>query len=165
MRTLRRLFRKLKRRGKRLLLKYGIIPPMDEMYADLNYIYHEPVLHEVTAEVTIFLSGDDVDEIVSLALVGITHWCKEAVAVGFYPGKLVSQQLSRRGTLLLRDASNNVHELTLPKLLDGFRLYFANGGNVDHNERGRIDIRDIDRTAADAIVQYALFQKIIYERE
>ena len=156
--------RKWKRRLKHLLLRLSLLLPADSAYADLEYVYYQPVWHEITVELPVSLSGEDIDEIMSKALCGgILRWCKEATAQGQYPGKLVSEQLSRNGTLLLRDNANTVHELTLQKLLNGFRQYLIAGGNVDRNERGQIDIRDIHYEASDAIIQYALFGKIIHE--
>lgn len=156
--------RKWKRRLKHLLLKLSLIPPIDSAYVDLEYVYYQPVRHEIMVELPVSLSGEDIDKIISKALCGgILRWCKEVTAQGQYPGKLVSEQLSRNGALLLRDNANTVHELTLQKLLNGFRQYLIAGGNVDRNERGQIDIRDIDYEASGAIIQYALFGKIHYD--
>ena len=81
--------RKWKRGLKHLLLKLSLIPPIDSAYVDLEYVYYQPVRHEITVELPVSLSGEDIDEIMSKALCdGILRWCKEVTAQGQYPGKM-----------------------------------------------------------------------------
>ena len=84
---------------------------------------------EVTAEVKVFLTQQDVDDIMVAALEGgITYWCDEAKVVGEYLGEYASEQISRGGTLILHDAEEDEeHLFTIEQFTQGFMLYLEQG--------------------------------------
>lgn len=117
----------------------------------------------VRPQIEVNLTQQDVDDIMVAALEGgINYWCREAEVVGEYLGEYASDQISRGGVLILHDAeSPDEWELTLGKFLNGVKLYFEEGCHVQVND-GRIDAGDIDANDADCIVQFALFEKVVF---
>jgi hypothetical protein len=119
----------------------------------------------ITITKNIKLTEEDIDDIMSAALDGgISYWVCKAEVVGEYLGDYASDQISRGGTLKLYDAEeDNVYELTLEKLLEGFKLWIADGYNDSRviND-GEVDTYWVDGLAADQITQLALFEDIIY---
>lgn len=111
---------------------------------------------------TVCLSGEDIDDIVGIALDGaISYWCSEANVVGEYLGKYTSEQISRGGTLILQDAEEDTqYELDLEKFLKGFQMYLTQYSIPidDHHP----DLGDFDACAADSVIQLAIFGEIIY---
>lgn len=121
--------------------------------------------HAVSAVFNFVVSDEDIDDIMSAALDGgITYWCGRAEVVGEYLGEYASEQISRGGTLKLYDIEEpkTVYELTLDKFLVGLRLWIENERTFELTEAGRLDVGQIDAVAADTIIQYALFNDIIY---
>lgn len=119
---------------------------------------------EVTAEIKVKLTQEDIDDIMSGALDFIGYWCRKAEVVGKYLGEYASEQISRGGTLKLYDMEAGlVYSLTLEKFLKGFRLWIENGDDRYHAvEDGVVDTCNIDGIMADMIVQYAIFDEVIY---
>lgn len=121
---------------------------------------------EIKAEMKVTLTQENIDDIMVAALEGgINYWCGCAEVVGEYLGEYGSEQISRGGTLKLHDTeSDDVWELTLEKFLNGFKLWLENGddecGAVSGD--GEVDPANIDAGAADLIVQYALFGKLVF---
>lgn len=120
---------------------------------------------KIRVEHTIEVTTQDIDDIMSTALDSITYWCRKAEVVGDYLGEYASDQISRGGTLKLYDAeSNDVWVLTLDKLLHGIEKtyeenWFMQYGWCDGNV---IDTCQIDGDVADVIMQYALFDEIVF---
>ena len=111
------------------------------------------------------LTEENIDDIMDAALYGINYWCSEAEIVGERLGDYASDQISRGGTLKLYDAeSDNVWELTLEKFLKGFKLWVANGDDEYGalQSDGTVDTGEIDSAMADMIIQYALFDEIVF---
>ena len=74
-----------------------------------------------------------------------------------------SEQIARDGSLLLYDIEDgSVSELTLAKFLNGIRLWIENERAFQLTDAGRLDVGQIDALAADAIIQYALFNDVVY---
>ena len=117
-----------------------------------------------SAAISFVVSTEDIDDIMSAALDGgITYWCGRTEVVGDYLGEYASDQISRGGALKLHDIEGDgVFDLTLDKFLVGLRLWIENERAFSLTDAGRLDITEIDATAADAIVQYALFNEIVY---
>ena len=117
----------------------------------------------VHIEMDVSLSQQDIDDIMTAALEGgICYWCGRAEVVGEYLGEYASDQISRGGSLILYDAeSSDKWELTREKFLKGVELYFKDGSwiTVDNYT---IDVCDIDGSAADCIIQYALFGELVF---
>ena len=120
--------------------------------------------HGVTAVFNFVVSDEDIDDIMSAALDGgIAYWCCKAKVVGKYLGEYASEQIARGGVLLLYDSEDgSVNELTLEKFLTGLRLWIEDERAFHLTEAGRLDVEQIDAAAADAIIQYALFDDVVY---
>lgn len=158
-------FRKMKHSVKHLLHDLSFMfEEYEEVDPDGAPFRCSPVTHEVNVELTFTLTNDDIESIMRMALKGgVKHWCRNVeLAIGWTDCPL-HEQLPRYGTLRFYDVDDNVHNLTLEKFLAGFRLFYVNGGDVERKAEGLIDIRDIGKSEADAIVQYALFGKIIHD--
>lgn len=116
---------------------------------------------KVSIEVEV--SSQDVDDILCAAFEGgIGYWCDEVVVDGKWPegATYASEALSRGATLKLKDAepeddTDGYFTLTLDMFKKGLATYVAK-----HGWSG--DTGDIDADAADSIVQYALFGKIVF---
>ncbi|MCM1333427.1 MAG: hypothetical protein NC084_06380 [Bacteroides sp.] len=130
----------------------------------LPSVLSEPTDFAVTLTVTVSLSTEEIDDIMSTALDYISYWCYKAEVVGEYLGEYASDQIARGGSLILHDAeSNEKWELTLGKLLNGVRLWISdNEDGILCLSGGRIDTMQIDGRAADCIVQLALFGKKVF---
>ena len=120
--------------------------------------------HGVSTVICFVVSGEDIDDIISAALDGgITYWCGRAEVVGEYLGEYASEQISRGGTLKLYDIEDgSVSELTLDKFLNGLRLWIENERAFELTRAGQLDVGQIDAPAADTILQYALFNDVIF---
>jgi len=120
--------------------------------------------YSVSAVINFVVSDEDIDDIMSAALDGgITYWCRRAEVVGEYLGEYASEQISRGGTLRLYDVEDGtVSELTLDKFLNGLRLWIENERTFELTDAGRLDVGHIDAIAADTIIQYALFNDVIF---
>ena len=117
----------------------------------------------VRPQIEVSLTQQDIDDIMVAALEGgINYWCRKAKVVGEYLGEYASEQISRGGSLTLYDAeSGDKWELTLEKFLNGVKLYFEQGCHVQVEDNS-IDAGDIDANDADCIVQFALFEKVVF---
>ena len=120
---------------------------------------------EGQAVINFKLTEEDIDDIMDAALYGINYWCSEAEIVGERLGYYASEQISRGGALKLYDVeSDDVWELTLEKFLKGFKLWVANGDDEYGalQSDGTVDTGEIDSAMADMIIQYALFDEIVF---
>ena len=119
---------------------------------------------EITTKLTV--TTEDIDDIMCAALEGgITYWCNKAEVVDEYLGEYASEQISRGGALKLYDCEEDeVYELTLEKLLNGIRLAVEGEYHKDYDwwDGGVIDTCNVDADVADAIIQLALFEDVIY---
>ena len=121
-------------------------------------------IQNISAVIEVTVTDDDIDNIMCAALEGgITYWCSKAEVVGKYLGEYASEQISRGGALKLHDCEDDtVFELTLEKFLNGLRLWIENDRSFALMNGGGLDASEIDAVAADAIVQYALFNDVVY---
>lgn len=115
------------------------------------------------------VADQDIDDIMTSALEGgINYWCNEAVVVGDYLGIFASDQISRGGMLKLHSYEEDEwFILTKLKFLHGLEMVLSNDGQkeaiTDVDDNGRwLDPGQIDGNMADNIVQYALFEEIVY---
>lgn len=112
------------------------------------------------------LSETDVDDIMVAALEGgISYWCRAAEVVGDYLGEYASEQISRGGKLKLHEVDDDaVYELDIEKFIQGFKLWIENGddeyGAVKAD--GSVDVYKIDAEMADMIIQYAIFDEVVF---
>lgn len=122
-------------------------------------------MDKFTVRASIILTQEDVDDIMAAALEGgITYWCGEATVIGEYLGEYASEQISRGGELDLHDLeSDDVWRLDLKKFLSGVQKWIEDGaGGISCLNEGRLDTCQIDAVAADQIVQYALFEDLVF---
>lgn len=159
MRRLKRLIRNLNRKLKRRLIRLG---ELSAFYGAFNHPGAN--LHRIPVQLTFSLNDWEINEIIRLALKGgINYWCRDAMLIGRCLDDDLFEFANRSWVLLLHDAKGGrTYRMSLTGLLEGFRKFITAGGNVDRNAAGRIDICDIDTTAADEIVQYAVFGNIKY---
>lgn len=134
--------------------------PLNEWAATM-----EATSFPVVVETTINLTQDDIDCIMVTALEGgICYWCSEAEVVEEHLGTYASDQIARGGSVLIHESEEDeAHELNLEKFMNGFKLWFENGGDqYGAIENGELDTSNIDADCADAIIQYALFGEVVY---
>lgn len=116
--------------------------------------------HELT--LAIQLTDEDIDNMMSTALEGgVNHWVFEMVYPkdDDYKGAVWSSQALSKGATLLFVDEDGAHELTLAKFLEGYQKWAV--WRLKHH--GSLpDVDCIDAEHADCIVQFALFDDIIY---
>ena len=121
---------------------------------------------KVNIEKTIYVTQEDIDDIMCSALEGgITYWCSHVDVVGDYLVNYASEQISRGGILQLHDAEEDaVYTLTKDKLLNGIKLAIEYDYCSSYNwlVGSRLDTGQIDGIVADIIVQLSLFSDVIY---
>lgn len=95
---------------------------------------------------------------------GITGWCRAAKPVGKRLGEYAHEQIARGGSLMLYDAeSSDKWELTLDKFLRGLVQAIEDGVPVAIDAgSGSIDPSEVDADGADMIIQYALFEEVVF---
>lgn len=128
---------------------------------------------EVTISVTKEFSNEDINDLVSTALEGgITYWCRKAVpminiedemyigvrAIDQLKVEFASDVISVGGSLKLYDAeSSDIWVLNIENLLKGIKMYCEK-----HNVSPTTLMDDYDAWTADSIVQYALFNELVF---
>lgn len=113
----------------------------------------------------LFVSGQDMDDIMSMALDYIGYWCDRAeVGELNYKGEYASEQISMGGTLKLYDEeSEKVFTINLEMMLNGIKKWIEAGGDkYGAFQNGKLDCGRMDAAMADEIVQYAIFGEVIY---
>jgi len=121
---------------------------------------------KITAEIVI--TQEDVDDIMSTALDSsmLQCWCSEVNVVGRYLGEYASDQISRGGELELYEIEEETYRsLTLENFKTGLLKYLSEDCMpVARRYDGTwgVDPGMIDEIAADEIIQYALFEEIVY---
>lgn len=126
----------------------------------------ETLLIKRSVEVT----TEDIDDILCGSLEGgSNYWCDEVEVVGEYLGEYASEQISRGGKLRFHvnepfdDEGTEWYELDQEKFLHGLQEWLNNYVHVDDCVyEGQLDCGMIDAGMADSIIQYALFEEIVY---
>ena len=127
----------------------------------------------VTAPVTVWLSEEDITDIMVEALEhGIGYWAcldnRFDMLADAPPDEPVAETaakiLLKGGSLTLLDDEDHSNEwvLTLDKLLNGIGQYISEAGAKAFDGYEGLDIGYIDSVVADMIIQYALFDEIVY---
>ena len=119
----------------------------------------DDIILKITAEIVI--TQEDVDDIMSTALDSSTLqcWCSEVNIVGRYLGEYASEQISRGGE------EETYRSLTLENFKTGLLKYLSEDYMPvarRHDGTWGVDPGMIDEIAADEIIQYALFEEIVY---
>jgi len=121
--------------------------------------------HTIKIERTLTFTDENIGDLLVAAFEGgIDYWCR-MVRIMFVPeehlGKYeyASDVIALGGVLELYDAeSPDTWELTLDKFLNGLKMYCE-----ENNYKNAEDLMDgHDADTADAIVQYALFDDVIF---
>lgn len=119
-------------------------------------------------EIRVVVNDEDIDDIMAGALEGgINYWCDEAKVIGNYLGEYASEQISRDGQLKLHDFEEEEdYILDKEKFLKGLKMYLENPhpyNILEEIDNGfMVDVCNADATVCDMIVQYALFDDVIY---
>lgn len=113
------------------------------------------------------ITDEDIDDIMVSALEGgINYWCENAIVVGDYLGEFASDQISRGGELKLCTFEDGDYLLTKESFIKGLKKYLtSNMGKAALEQKGNqtiVVVGMIDANAADSIIQYALFDELIY---
>ena len=123
---------------------------------------------------SVFVTQENIDDILVGALEGgITYWCSKVRVVGIkYLGEYASEQISRGGKLdfyAFESAFDNditCYRLTLDKLLKGIARFYKENKNdimfVNDGDRVTVDCCNADAPRCDCIIQYALFNEIVF---
>ena len=123
---------------------------------------------EITITQKITITDQDIDDIVCTALEGgINYWCDNVEVNGDYLGQYASDQISRNGQLkfYVSDPVNDTDMFVMDKemLLNGIRMYLENpNAPYDIIDNTSIDTCNVDADVADMIIQYALFDEIVF---
>jgi len=124
-------------------------------------------------------TDEDIDDIMACALEGgINYWCNKASVVGKHLGNYASDQISRGGSLKIHliesfdEADTKEYELNKEKFLHGLSMYLNDpnkpyeivdvSDNNGHAGKHYIETCNVDATVADMIIQYALFNEIVF---
>lgn len=121
----------------------------------------------------VVVTDENIDDIMVSALEGgINYWCSKAEVEGEYLGEYASDQISRGGELILYDREyTKIYTLSKDKFIEGLKKYIAAGNTecvVREVDNGiytgnlNIDTCRIDSSAADCIIQYAIFCDVFY---
>lgn len=122
----------------------------------------------IKVELQIKVADEDIDDIMSTALDSSTLqcWCSEVNVVGRYLGEYASDQISREGELEFYEIEDETYRsLTLENFKDGLRKYLSEEPmSIIRRNDGTLGVDPgmIDEVAADEIIQYALFEEIVY---
>lgn len=120
---------------------------------------------QVTITKTFDFSQENINDLMTTALEGgINYWCRKAIVKDVpkeFEGKyeFASDVISLGGTLELFDTdSSDSWELNLEKFLSGIKRYIEENGYT--NVQDLMDDHDAD--TADCIVQYAIFNELMF---
>ena len=130
----------------------------------------------IITQTEVTVTNQDIDDIVGTALdSGISYWAYKAEVVGKYRGEFASDQISRDGELVIYldepfdDDDTEAYTLDKASFLRGLRMYIEDPQKpyniVEFDEKtGKnvIDTGMVDAVVADMIIQYALFNEVVF---
>lgn len=121
---------------------------------------------KITISLDVEVTDQNIDDIMVTALEGgINYWCNKAVVVNndYRGNKYASGVISRNGTLLLCDSEDSKeYELDRTKFIKGLKMFLQESSSAHCLDGNDLDTGMVDADDADAIIQYALFDDIIY---
>lgn len=117
------------------------------------------------------ITDEDIDDIMCAAVEGgINYWCEEIYIIGEKLGEFSHEQISRGGTLKFKvnegfEQNGNGkwirwYTLDTNRLLHGLSEYTKEHPEIIND--GVIDTYNIDAEGADCILQFALFDNIVF---
>jgi hypothetical protein len=117
----------------------------------------------IKIEKTLELTNENINDLLVTAFEGgINYWCGKVKIKSIPDGadvQYASDVISIGGTLELQDIeSPDKWDLTLEKMLKGIKWYCEQNGYTNADDL--MDNHDAD--TADAIVQYALFDEVVF---
>lgn len=128
---------------------------------------------EVLMKVTV--TDEDIDDIVTTAFEGgINYWCSKVKVVGKLLGEYASEQISQDGKVWLYlkepdDLEIDKYLLDKASVLRGIKMYLSNPRrpyDITYTDLSKgtiaLDTCQVDADVADMIIQYALFNEIVY---
>lgn len=126
---------------------------------------------DISVTVNAKLTAEDIDNIMSTALEGgVDYWCDSCNVVGKYLGEYAGDQISRGGKLTFYiseefecdENGTAIHYYTLDQesFFNGLRAVLA--AHNDLIADGAVDVCNIDADIADQIIQYALFNDVVF---
>lgn len=122
--------------------------------------------YKLNITTTLNITEEDIDDIMCTAIEGgITNWCSRAKVAGEYLGEYGHEQIARGGKLLLYDmVEDKEYELTLEDLLKGIKMAIEEGyyENYGWFTGSSLDTGNVDAEVADVIIQFALFEEVVY---
>ena len=129
--------------------------------------------YRVKAEITVTLTPADIEDILVTALEGgIGYWaCLDSRSLTFLEApedepvsSTATKIMLNGGMLTFIDVDDHSVEwlLSMDKLLKGVKMYLETYTGIAAIEDGLIDTSMIDSDAADAIIQFALFDELVY---
>ena len=125
-------------------------------------------MNKIKIETEIEVTDQDIDDIVCTAFEGgINYWCGKVEPVGDLIVEYAHEQIAKDGYLYLYDIEDDEEKwiLTKSRLLNGIRMYIHNSTTKGYPSilyGKQIDTCEIDSCIADMIIQFALFEDIIY---
>lgn len=151
------------------------VKPLDEWYAvkllkgNASYQAYtdkqDNVCYHLETTRRFCIRAKDIDDIMVGSLEGgvTKYWCNHVEVVGEYLGEFASDQISRGGKLIFQDNEDEKeYELTLEKFLKGLAKYISEGPDNILDDDGWVDPCNCDAIVADAIIQFALFDEIVF---
>lgn len=120
---------------------------------------------EFKFNLSISVTAEDIDDIMQTALDGgIVYWCRKVEVVeDKYFGEWASDQISRGGSLRLYEREGGDRWLlTRNYLIEGIRKAIIDGYGNDWLDGNKLDTMNIGSVDADIIIQYAIFDEIVF---
>lgn len=125
-------------------------------------------LFTARAKLDITVTAQDIDDILCTALEGgVCHWSNRVTVVGEPRGEYASDQVSRGGSLDFF-VGRKIYRLDTKKLLKGLEKWLSEdadiGAATTRKDDGKrfLDPGGIYANDADCIVQYSLFDELVY---
>lgn len=121
----------------------------------------------IFTELELLVTNRDIEAIIAMVLEGEIYWCNYAATYGESMSDSIIGHFVNGGWVILFDAEDGAdYRLSREMLLDGIKLYIQNPKANDFLEivdhRLVINTDQIDVEVVDAIIQYALFDQIIF---
>lgn len=136
----------------------------EDFNLQLGSLEEEPAFIINLPSQTVQVMAEDIDDIMESAMTGCTYWCEKAEPVGGYLGEYASEQISNGGTLKFYPIDDEPVTLTKEQFQAGLHKWLLD--SAENKERavqdGRIEPGQMDANDGDLILQYALFDELIY---
>lgn len=128
-------------------------------------------MHKINVTFTVDVTDEYIKAIMDKVSEGTAHWCDSIRCSSACPGRTIYEYMFVNGGKLVfhNKIRPGNYYLTKNRFMEGIRRYMENPVEGDILEYGngrmwttRLHSLNMDRDIVDAIIQYALFDKIIY---